>query len=171
MKQYLEACKIINVRGLKGEVKVDCFCDSPEVLCDIRTLYFDDNGKSPIKVIAAKPYKGFVYLTLESVDSVEKANALRNKTLFADRDDIPVDDGSFFIEDLIGLRVYDVDTKQEYGTVTDVFNRGASDIYTVTKDGNDYYLPAVEEFIVEIDLDEGISVRPIPGIFDEAEKV
>lgn len=171
MKQYLEACKIINVRGLKGEVKAECFCDSLDVLCDISTLYFDVDGKNAVNVLSAKPYKGYAYLTLEGITSVEAANKLRESVLYADRNDIPVDEGSFFIEDLLGLSVTDADSGKEYGIITDVFNRGASDIYTVEKDGTEYYLPAVDEFIISIDLEKGVSVRPIPGIFDEAEKV
>ena len=171
MKQYLEACEIINIRGLKGEVKVDCFCDSLDVLCDIKTLYFDENGNEPVKVLSAKPYKGFVYLLLEGVSDADCANKIRGRSLFAHRDDIPVDDGGYFIEDLLGLSVIDAESGKVYGTISDVFNSGASDIYTVTKDGKDNLFPAVSEFIEEIDLEKGVFVRPIPGMFDEAEEI
>ncbi len=171
MKQYLEACEIINVRGLKGEVKVDCFCDSLEVLCDIDTLYLGGDGKTPVKVLSAKPYKGYVYLMLDGVTTVEDANKLRGKILYADRNDIPVEEGAYFIEDLLGLDVIDADSGMVYGSISDVFNSGASDIYTVTKDGKSCYFPAVDEFIVETDLEKGVFVRPIPGIFDEAEEL
>ncbi len=171
MKKFLEAGKIINKRGLKGELKVDSYCDSPEVLCGIDTLYLDSEGTKPVKVLSAKLYKGYAYLMLDGINTAELADKYRNTLLYANRDTIPVDEGSIFIDDIIGLTVYDADTKKEYGKVTDVFNRGASDIYTVTKDGVDYYLPAVDEFITEIDIENGIFVRPIPGIFDDAEQV
>lgn len=171
MKQYLEACEIINVRGLKGEIKVDCFCDSLSVLCDIKTLFLDEHGSKPIKVLSAKTYKGYAYLMLDGVNSADEANKLRGKILYADRDDIPVDEGGFFIDDLLGLSVIDADNGREYGKIKDVFNSGASDIYTVTKDGKDFYFPAVSEFVVEIDIEKGVFVRPIPGMFDEAEEI
>ena len=171
MKKYLEAGKIINKRGLKGELKVDSYCDSPEVLCDIETLYYDGDGTKPVKVLSAKIYKGYAYLLLEGVNTAEQADKLRNALLYADRDTIPVEEGGVFIDDIIGLTVYDADTNAEYGSVTDVFNRGTSDIYTVEKDGKEYYLPAVAEFIINIDTEKGIFVRPIPGIFDDAEQV
>jgi 16S rRNA processing protein RimM len=171
MKQYLEAAQIINKRGLRGEVKVDCFCDTLDTLCEIKTLYFDENGQNPAKIIAAKPYKGFVYLTIEGINSVEAADKLRGKILFADRDDIPVEEGSFFIEDLLGLDMIDADTGKVYGKIKDIFNTGANDIYTVNDGTKDYYIPAVEEFITETDLDRGVFIRPIPGMFDEAESV
>ena len=171
MKQFLEACEIINVRGLKGELKVDSFCDSLEVLCSVNTLYFDENGTSSVKVVSAKPYKGYVYLMLESVTTVEQANMLRGKILYANREDIPVDDGSYFIEDLLGLNVIDADSGKVYGTISDIFNSGASDIYAIKKDEKLYYFPAVDEFIVETDLGRGVFIRPIPGMFDEAEEI
>lgn len=171
MKQYLEAAQIINKRGLRGEVKVDCYCDSLEVLCDIKTLYLDENGEKPLNVLASKPYKGFVYLTIEGVTSSEEADRMRGKILYADRNDIPVEEGSFFIEDLLGLDVIDADSGKVYGKITDVFNRGASDIYTVNDGTKDYYIPAVDEFIIETDLEKGVFIRPIPGMFDEAEQV
>ena len=171
MKQYLEAAQIINKRGLRGEVKVDCYCDSLEVLCDIKTLYLDENGEKPLNVLAAKPYKGFVYLTIEGVTSSEEADRMRGKILYADRNVIPVEEGSFFIEDLLGLDVIDADSCKVYGKITDVFNRGASDIYTVNDGTKDYYIPAVDEFIIETDLEKGVFIRPIPGMFDEAEQV
>lgn len=171
MKKYLEAGKIINKRGLRGEVKVESYCDSASILCSIGTLYYDEDGKRSVKVICAKEYKGFAYLTLDGVKSAEDADLIRNKILYADRNDIPIDEDSYFIDDLIGLSVIDADSGKCYGKVTDVFNRGASDIYTVTQNGKDYYLPAVDEFIVETDTQKGIFVRPIPGIFDDAEQV
>lgn len=171
MKQFLEAAQIINKRGLRGEVKVDCYCDTPDALCEIKTLYLDENGEKPVKILAAKPYKGFVYLTIEGVNTVEAADKLRGKLLYADRCDIPIEEGSYFIDDLIGLDVIDADNGKIYGKITDVFNRGASDIYTVNDGNKDYYIPAVEEFIVETDIEKGVYVKPIPGMFDEAEQV
>ncbi len=171
MKQYLEAAQIINKRGLRGEVKVDCYCDSLDVLCDIKTLYLDENGEKPLKVLAAKPYRGFVYLTIEGITSSDEADRMRGKILYADRNDIPVEEGSFFIEDLLGLDVIDSDNGKVYGKIADVFNSGASDIYTVCDGVKNYYIPAVDEFIIETDLEKGVFIRPIPGMFDEAEQV
>lgn len=171
MKKYLEAGKIINKRGLKGELKVDSYCDTPEDFSDIKKFYLDENGQSIYRVITSKPYNGFVYLLLEGINTPELADKMRGRILYADRDDINIDEGSYFLDDLIGLSVYDVDTAKVYGTVSEITNHGASDIYTVDDGKNLYYLPGVDEFIIEIDLEKGIAVRPIPGIFDEAENV
>ena len=171
MKKYLEVGKIINKRGLKGELKVECWCDNADVLCSLSVLYFDDSGKHEAKVISAKQYKGFAYILIDGINTPELADKVRGKVLYADRDSIPLEDDGYFIDDLIGLKVYDDVTGKVYGTVTDVFNRGASDIYAISDGVNEYLLPAVDEFVTDIDFEKGISVRPIPGIFDEAEKV
>ncbi len=171
MKQYLEAGIIINKRGLKGELKVDSLCDDLDVFCDINRFYLDEDGRDSVNVISSKQYKGYAYVILDGINSAELADKMRGKTLYASREDIKVEDGKIFIQDLIGLRVFDADSGVEYGIVADVFNRGASDIYLIEKDGGEYYLPAVPEFVVSVDMEKGIFVRPIPGIFDEAEKV
>ncbi len=171
MKDFLEIGKIINKRGLKGELKIENYCDDLDTLCDIDMVYLDDTGEHAIRVLSAKQYKKFGYFLLDGIDSAEKADKLRGKILFAHRDNISIDDGRHFIVDIIGLSVYDADTAREYGVLEDVFNRGASDIYSIIKDGREYLIPAVPEIVINIDLDKGIFVRPIPGMFDEAEEV
>lgn len=172
MKEYLEAGKIINKRGLKGEVKVESYCDSPEALCAVPTLYFDDAGGQAVKVLSAKPYRGFVYLLLEGVTGPEAADALRGRVLYANRKDIPVPDGRVFLDDIIGLPVYDAESGRIYGTLTEVFPGGAGEIYTVEDGaGKKYYVPAVPAFIAGIDPEKGVAVKPIPGMFDEAEEI
>ncbi len=169
MQEYLEVGSIVNKRGLRGELKVECYCDDLDVLCGLNTVFLNDKGQDPLRVLSAKTYKGYVYLTLSGVDSCEAADLLRGKSLYARREDIPLDEGKNFIVDLIGLPVVDVDSGAEYGTLVDVFNRGASDIYAVEKDGKESYMPAVPEFVIKVDPEKAIYVRPIPGMFDDGE--
>ncbi len=171
MKQYLEAGKIINKRGIKGELKVETYCDTPQALCALKKLYLDPAGKDGRAVLSAKVYKGCGYLLLEGVSTPEQADALRGRVLYADRGDLPLTEGSVFIDDLIGLPVYDTDTGTVYGKVKEVFNRGASDIYAISDGKNEYFVPAVKEFIIAVDTEKGIAVRPIAGMFDQAEEI
>lgn len=170
MQEYLEVGKIINKRGLRGEVKVECYCDDVGVLCALETVFLDKRGERAVRVLSAKPYKGYVYLMLSGVNSCDAADALRGKSLYARREDIPLEEGKNFIVELIGLPVIDVDSGVVYGELTDVFNRGASDIYTVEKDGKEYYMPAVPEFVIKVDPEKAIYVRPISGMFDDGEE-
>ena len=69
------------------------------------------------------------------------------------------------------VHVYDADTSADYGVLTEVFNRGASDIYRIEKDGKEYLIPAVKDIVIKIDPDSGIFIRPIPGLIDDAEEI
>ncbi len=170
-KQFLECGKIINKRGIGGELKVECYCDSISSIDSAKVLYGDENGTASYNVISIKNYKGFLYIKLEGIDSAEKADEMRNKLLYVSRQDIKKQDGSVFIADIIGLDVIDADSGKVYGKIADVTNYGASDIYTIECEKETYMLPAIKDIVISIDTEKGVFVRPIPGIFDEAEEI
>ena len=165
---YLECGKIINTHGVRGAVKLESYCNSPSVLAKLPCIYLKiAGGYEPHKIIKASVYKDTVIATLDGIDTVEKAEALKTKTVFADRDSVPRGEGEVFLADIIGLSVIDADTGRVYGRVTDVQQSPASYIYTVRTDSGDVLFPAVKEFIKEIDIERGVVIRPIPGFFDE----
>lgn len=83
-----------------------------------------------------------------------------------------LDKDSVFIDDILELPVLDADTGATYGTLKEVFNRGASDIYrVVSADKKEYLIPAVKDIVVRIDPNEGVFIRPIPGLIDDAEEI
>lgn len=171
MKEFLEAGKIINKRGLAGELKVESYCDSPDVFCTLNKISLDENGNDIRKILSAKLYKEWVYLKIEGVTSAEGADCLRNKLIYVNRNDIDIDEDSVFIDDILGLDVIDADNGTVYGKLDEVFNRGASDIYRVINGDKEYLIPAVDEIVVEIDIEKGILIRPIPGLIDDAEEI
>ena len=165
--QYLECGKIINTHGIKGAVKLESWCDSPETLADLEYIYFKINGSFVEKrVLSASIFKRHVIACIEGITDIDAAAALKETVIYADRDDIPLEEGDFFITDLIGLPVIDADSGEEYGKISEVFNTGASDIYTVATADGERMIPAVPEFIIEIDLEKGVFVRPIEGMFN-----
>ena len=103
---------------------------------------------------------------IEGITDIDSAAAMKETVVYADREDIPLEEGDFFISDLIGLPVIDVDSGIEYGKISEVFNTGASDIYTVKTEDGERMIPAVPEFIIEIDVERGVFVRPIEGMFN-----
>ena len=167
-KKYLEAGKIAGTRGIKGELRVLPWCDSAEFLTRFSTLYLD-GGETPVRVLSARVHKEHVLMILEGVDSVESADLLRNKILYLDRDDVSLPEGRYFMQDLMGLDVYDADTFLYYGSLTQVMRTGANDVYQITsQDHKNYLIPAVPEFVREIDLEKGkMLIRPVKGIFDD----
>lgn len=166
-KDFLECGKIINTHGVAGVVKVDPWCDSPYDLADLNEVFFLRNGKYvPTKVLKASVFKRFVLLSLEGVADMDTALALKEKVIYTSRANMPVDEGSYFIADLIGLNVIDADSGIVYGTLKDVINTGASDIYEIQTENGLKMMPAVEEFVKTIDLEKGIYISPIEGMFD-----
>ncbi len=174
MKQaYLECGKIINTHGFRGTVKLESRCDSPEILAGLSQLWFLQNGVyTPRRVLHASVFRQFVLADLEGVDSEEAANALREQLVYAARKDIPLGEGDFFIVDLLGLPVKHADSGEVLGTLKDINTNGARDLYIVSTAHGDFMVPAVPEFVVRVDPDDAVYIRPIPGLLDGgAEKV
>lgn len=171
INKYLECCKIINKRGLSGELKAECYCDSVNSLDNAKFLYADAAGKVKFKVISIKNYKGFLYIKLDTITSPEDADKMRGTVLFANRDDIKIESGKHFIADMIGLEVKDADTNRIYGKLSEVLTGGPIEIYVIKNSDKEYMIPAVSEFIISVDTHDCILVRPIKGMFDDAEEI
>ena len=166
-KAYLECGKIVNTHGVTGAVKIDPWCDSPETLASLKKIYFLNNGKyEKVKILKASVFKRFVLTTLDGVNDIDTAASLKETVIYAARDDLPLEEGDHFIEDLVGLLVMDAESGIKYGTLTGVINTGASDIYEIETENGMRMMPAVDEFVKEIDLEKGIFITPIEGMFD-----
>ena len=114
-EQYLEVGKITNTHGMMGEVRVQPWADSPDFLCQFKTLYVD-SSHWPIQVERARVHKNMVILKLEGVTDVPSALAMRNAVLYIDREDVKLPEGSFFLADLMGLEVRDAADGAVLGT-------------------------------------------------------
>ena len=166
-KDYLECGKIVNTHGVAGAVKIAPWCDSPETLASLKKIYFLNNGKyEKVKILKASVFKRFVLATLDGVCDIDAAAALKETVIYASRNDLPLEDGDHFIEDLIGLPVIDMESGIKYGTLVGVINTGASDIYEIETENGVRMMPAVDEFVKEIDIENGIFITPIEGMFD-----
>ena len=170
-KRYLEIGKITNVHGLHGEVKVYPWCDDPAFLCEFDTLYTDAKGLHPVKLLRARVQQSVVIVQLEGVDTREAAEAMRGTVLYMDRDEVELEDGIYFIQDLIGLTVLDADSGKEWGKITDVMQTGANDVYVMrTPEGRELLFPAIPEVVLETDPEGGtMTIRPLKGLFDDAD--
>jgi 16S rRNA processing protein RimM len=166
--QYLEAGKILGTHGIKGEIRVAPWCDSAEFLSQFKALYFD-KGKERVSVLSARVHKKQLLLMLEGVGSVEQADALRDRILYFNRDDVSLPEGSYFMADLLGMGVYDADSFIYYGTVSQIMRTGANDVYQITAQNHkNYLIPAVPSVVVDIDTEKSkMLIRPIEGIFED----
>ncbi|MCC8023113.1 MAG: ribosome maturation factor RimM [Clostridiales bacterium] len=170
-KKYLEAGKIVSTHGIRGEVKLEPWCDSVEVLEQVLVLYLDKNGNDAIRIQSCRPHKGNAIVKLDGVHSLEMAESMRGMVLYLDRDDAPLPEGRYYIQDIIGCKVVRLDTNAAVGTVTDVSNHGAGDIYHVKQDdGNEVLIPAIAEIVKLVDLTDGlIQIQPMKGLLEDAD--
>lgn len=168
MKKYLEVGKINNTHGVKGELKLTLWCDDIEYLKQFKTLYFDDKGEKAVELLSARPQKNLAIIRLDGIDTMEKAEKLKGKLLYCDRDDAKIEEGSNYIADLIGCYVVDIDTEEEYGQVNDVLNYGSCDIYDIESWGKHTLIPATDDIVKEINVEyKVIRIKKMKGLFDE----
>lgn len=164
LQQYLEIGKIVNTHGLMGEVKVQPWADSPEFLCQFKTLYLD-NGAWPIKVERARAHKNMAILKLENITDVPSALSIKNSVLYIDRNDVNLPEGSFFIADLMGIEVRDAATGAVLGKIADVLTLPANNVYVVRGGEREIMVPAVPTFIAETNIEEGfVRVNMMEGL-------
>ena len=167
-KPFLEAGQIVGTHGVRGEVRVQPWCDSPEVFASLKTLYWDAAGTQPVRV-KSRVHKNLALAKIEGVDTVQDAALLRGRILYLDRRDLDLGD-RYFIQDLVGLAVVDAESGTVYGELTDVSNTGANDIYHMrTPDGKEILIPVIPDIIRQVDIDGGrIAICPMKGLFDNA---
>ena len=169
LKPFLEAGKVVGTHGVRGEMRVQPLGDGPEFLKQFRTLYWDP--KTPVRVRSVRIQKSMALVALDGVDTMDGAEACRGKILYFKRADARLPKGRYFVVDLIGMQVTDADDGHLYGTLTDVIETGANDVYEITDAaGNAHLMPAVPAMVIETDPEDAqMKIRPIAGIFDDAD--
>lgn len=168
MKQFLEVGKIINTHGIRGELKIQPWCNNVDFIKQLDTLYLDENGTNALEVVSVREHKNCAVVRFSGIDSIEIAEKYKNRVLYCNRDDAEIDEGTNYIQDIIGCTVKDINNNVEYGKVLDVLNYGASDILEIEKDGKKNYVPLIEDIVKKIDCESSvIEIIPMKGLFDE----
>lgn len=167
-KQYLEMGKITKTQGLKGEVRMQYYCDSPDLLEEFDVLYMGKD-KTAVQLEKSRYLKSDVaVIKLAGVDNPEDAQKLIGKILYINRDDVELPEDVWFIQDIIGLEVVDNDKGIVYGKVDEIYQNGGADVYSIkTADGKQLMFPAIPEVLIKTDIDEGkIYIKPLDGLFE-----
>ena len=155
--QYIEAGEIVTTHGVKGEVKVLPWLDSPEDLCDFDRCRI---GGREYKIEQCRVQKTCNLVKLSGVDTMEAAQAMRGKMVELYREDI--DDEVIFAAELIGVEVYSENLL--IGTITDVLDYPGNSVYVIHGE-HSYMIPAVKQFILSTDMDANrMEVRLIEGM-------
>lgn len=162
--EKLRLGQITNAVGLKGELRVYPYTDYKEKFEEIEYVLMED-VKYPIEGV--RYLKNMTVLKLTGINDRTTAEKCKGKNLFIfQKDAPPLPEDTYYVKDLIGLRVLD-ETGRELGKLKDVIQNNAQDLYEVepTSGENSFMVPAVEEFVLSIDLKEGIiRMRLIEGL-------
>ena len=155
--QFIEAGEIVTTHGVKGEVKVLPWLDSPEDLCDFDRCLID--GRE-YEIEQCRVQKTCNLVKLSGVDTMEAAQAMRGKTVEVYRDDAPK--GLIFAAELMEMEVYA--DGEMIGKITDVLDYPGNKVYVV-KGRNTYMIPAVKAFVLSTSVDDNrMEVRLIEGM-------
>lgn len=167
-KQFLETGKITGTHGIRGMVRIQPWCDDIGFLSKIKTLYLDDMGKEKLGLERVSP-NGNVYIAkLKGVDTIADAERLREKVIYINRADAPMSDGSYFIQDILDCKVFDIADGRCLGVVSDVSQTGANDVWHIKNGDKEYLIPVIPDVVKKVDVDNGeIIIQPLKGIFDD----
>lgn len=169
MKQKtLQVGQIVNTHGLRGEVKVVAWTDTPDVFEDLETVYTDiKNEKKAFTIRGVKYQKGNLIVKFGGVDHIDEAEMLKNHVLYVDREQLGEPEEGYYICDLLGCTV-ETDEGAVLGTVVDVFPTGSNDVYVVRPEkGKDILLPVIDDVILSVDIEaEKIVVHLLEGLVD-----
>lgn len=149
--EFIDAGTIVNVHGVRGEVKLLPRID-PELVAGCAALYVDGR---PLPFSNARVHKGCLLLKPEGSSSADEAMALKGKSVSIRRGDAPLPPEGYFDEELIGLTARDAATGEVLGTVEEVLDYPAHRVYAVRGGRDEYLIPAVPAFIAGADLDGG----------------
>ncbi len=154
---FIEAGEIVNTHGIRGEVKVLCFLDDPEMLCEFERCRI--RGKE-YTLEEVRVQKTCNLVKLSGIDTVEAAQAMRGQMLELYREDI--DPEVIFAAELVGMEVFA--EGECIGKITDVLDYPGNSVYVV-KGKREYMIPAVKAFILSTDMDANrMEVRLLEGM-------
>ena len=151
MKSELTIGKVLKPRGLKGELKIELYASDSSRFSRLKRLKIDEIEYGVDRI---SPEGAIGYVSLEGIDTVEKAEELRGKLITANRNDLPkLPDGKYYIVDMIVLDV--VVSGEVVGEVCDVLQYGSADVYVVKNGANSFSFPAISGLVKQVDLDLG----------------
>lgn len=168
-QEWISIGKILKPRGVHGEVKVLPLTDIPGRFEQLDEVYVErtTDDVQRMSIDRVKSYKGFIYLQFQGVNTIEAAEELRGKYLQVARAQVPeLPENEFYHFEIIGAEVYTED-RRYLGTVRDILETGAHDVFIVRDADREYLIPSHPDIMTQIDRTAArITVRPLEGLLD-----
>ena len=162
--KHLIIGRILKPFSYRGELKVEILTDFPERFASLRTVYLGDDAKS-FSVEYAHGHGKYILLKLAGIDSDQQAGELREQFVYVSVEDaVELPQGKVFLYQVVGLRAVTT-TGQMLGTVTDVLDTKANDVYVISDGAREILIPAVPDIVREINLERGeMIIQLIDGL-------
>ncbi len=159
--EILECGKVLNTHGVRGELKVDNYCDEG-FFKKVKQVTI---GAGQYTVKSSRDHGAFVLLTLEGIETVEQAMVLKGKSVTIPRADLKLKKGEYLYQDLYGFDVFDTRTNAVIGKLREVLERPAHMVYAIDSQAGEILVPAIAPFHQSVDLEKGVlTLQTIEGM-------
>lgn len=173
MEELFQVGAITQTHGIKGEVKVFPMTDDINRFKNMKGLLLDAGreGIINLEVESVRPQKNLVILKFKGIDNINDIEKYKGRGLYVTKENrVKLKPDEYFIADLIGLKVYlEEEPEAVFGTITDVFETGANDVYEIkTVDSKEVLIPAIKDCIKSIDVDnERVVLHLLKGMMED----
>jgi len=167
--EFLAVGKLRRPHGVRGEISMSVWTGFPERL-EPGVLVFVGEEYKPVNIRSVRWNRDALLIAFDEYSNREEVGLLRNKILNVRADDIPpLDEGEFYLHQLLGMEVIDDETDNSLGRITEIFETGANDVYIVRNEiGSEFLLPAIDPVILNIDVNlKRIRVHLLPGLLSD----
>lgn len=166
MSEYVNIGKIANTHGIKGELKIIPLTDDKTRYEDLEYVFIEDEtDKFYIEKIWYN--KNLVMIKFKNFDNINDVLKFKNKFINVHKENlVKLPEDTYFIFDLIGIDVYTSDNTK-IGSIKDVLQTGANDVYIINNGKKEILIPAVKEIVKEVNLNEKtMIIEPIEGLIE-----
>lgn len=156
-EDYFRVGVIANTHGIKGEVKVFPTTEDPSRFRGMKRIVLDTGDEKLIREVASVRYfKNMVILKFRGIDNINDVEKYKGMDLLVPREDaIPLEEGEYYIADIIGARV-ETEDGTFFGELRDVLQTGANDVYVVDHEGREVLLPVIADCVLDRDLEKKV---------------
>ena len=172
MEDLYQVGSITQTHGIRGEVKVFPLTDDISRFKNMKNLLLDagKEGYISLEVENARPQKNLVILKFKDIDNINDIEKYKGHGLYVTKDNrVELKEDEYFIADLIGCDVYlDSDKDNRFGTISDVMETGANDVYEITlESGKTVLVPAIKDCILDVDIEgRRMEIHLMEGLMD-----
>jgi 16S rRNA processing protein RimM len=169
MEQFLRVGVITTTHGLKGEVKVYPTTDTPKRFSDLdEVILRTPNAERTLNIESVRFFKQMVIVKFKGLDRIEDVENFRQAELYVSRENAaPLEEGEYYIGDLIGMEVF-TDDSMPFGTLKDVMETGANDVYIIDSFRHgEVLVPVIKDCILDVNVEENkMTIHLLPGLID-----